>query len=66
MKKLLLLLLFIIGILSACQKTYPTEMRTKDNTPPVSEKKYSLLEAHGNIRVDPYFWMQPTINKNSS
>ena len=47
MKKFLLLLLFIIGILSACQKTYPTEMRTKDNTPPVAEKKILYLKRMG-------------------
>ena len=60
MKKLLLFLLSSISILSACQKTYPTEMQTKENTPPVAEKKDSLLEAHGNTRVDPYFWMRLT------
>ena len=60
MRKLLFLLLSTIYIFSACRKTHQIEMQTKEITSPVAEKKDSLLEAHGNTRVDPYFWMRLT------
>ena len=61
MKRTLLLSLYAFIILSACQDSHPrTDMQTQENAPPIAERKDSLLEAHGNTRVDPYFWMRLT------
>lgn len=61
MKRSISLCLCALSFLSACQDTYPTtDMQIQKNTPPIADRKDSLLEAHGNTRVDPYFWMRLT------
>ena len=61
MKRSTLLTLCAFSLLSACKDTHPTtDMQTQENAPPIAERKDSLLEAHGNTRVDPYFWMRLT------
>ena len=61
MKRSILLSLCAFSLLSACQDTHPTtDMQTQENAPPIADRKDSLLEAHGNTRVDPYFWMRLT------
>ena len=61
MKKSLLLPFCAFSFLSACIDTHPTtDMQTQEHSPPIAERKDSLLEAHGDTRVDPYFWMRLT------
>ena len=61
MKKSLLLPLFAFSILSVCRETNPrTDMQIQKIIPPIAEREDSLLESHGNTRVDPYFWMRLT------
>ena len=61
MKRSLLLSLCAFSFLSACIDTHPTtDMQTQEHSPPIAERKDSLLEAHGDTRVDPYFWMRLT------
>ncbi|MBT5506290.1 MAG: hypothetical protein HOK17_04015, partial [Flammeovirgaceae bacterium] len=53
MKRSISLCLCALSFLSACQDTYPTtDMQIQKNTPPIADRKDSLLEAHGNTRVD--------------
>ena len=61
MKRSLLLSLCAFSFLSACIDTHPTtDMQIQEHSPPIAERKDSLLEAHGDTRVDPYFWMRLT------
>ncbi len=57
-----LLLALWVAILVACQTDNSETMiqKIKGINPPIAEKQDSLIEAHGNIRKDPFFWMRLT------
>ncbi len=54
----LLTLVVVIAIVS-CNSQNETGMKN-GMEPPVAEKKDSILNVHGDSRVDPYFWMRLT------
>jgi len=51
---------FIGGAVIIFSCSSPETNDTAQLTPPRAEKKDSLLEAHGDTRKDPYFWMRLT------
>jgi oligopeptidase B len=60
MKLKLIYCCFAIGIVTSCSKK---DDRMSDTiTPPVAPKKDTVLEKHGDKRVDPYFWLNEREN----
>ena len=59
MNKLSIILSTIVLISSACSIDQTGQhMKLNEPMPPIALKKDSVLEAHGNVRIDPYFWMR--------
>ena len=56
MKKYTVLLIAFLIFTLSCNE-HNSKALTKNNIPPVAEKKPVNLEKHGDIRVDNYFWM---------
>jgi oligopeptidase B len=68
MKKTILPLI-LLGLLTiACQNAEKESMTKKiaGVTPPIAEKKDTILEMHGHQRVDPYFWMRLSDEQKSA
>ena len=51
---------FIIVIATSCSKK--DERMSETNTPPIAVKKNTVLEKHGDKRIDPYFWLKDREN----
>ena len=56
MKSNIQVFLFCILIFASCDKHSKSDMTSK-TSPPVAKKIPKKLEKHGDIRIDPYFWM---------
>ena len=63
-----LLPLCIVLIFSGCGLTDNSNQEMDNNkvSAPIAEKKDSVLTAHGDSRVDPYFWMRLTDEQKSA
>jgi len=60
LKKYLFFLPILLMATSACKHTSPKTMidTSQFPAPPIAEQEDSVLEAHGDKRIDPYFWMR--------
>ena len=60
----LLVYLSVVLLIAGCT---PTEQASVNEfNPPIAEKQDSILEIHGDSRVDPYFWMRLTDDQKNA
>jgi oligopeptidase B len=57
----LILILIVIGSISACKKNVPMNFDTTLQ-PPLAEKTSFQLKKHDDIRIDPYYWLREREN----
>ncbi len=57
MKKIVIILSSVFVLLAVSCSNNSQKMTTKDITPPLAELKEKYLEIHGDVRLDPYYWL---------
>ncbi len=57
MKRTSYLLASVIGLLVVSCSNNMQKMAPKNLTPPLAEVKEKYLEMHGDVRMDPYYWL---------
>ena len=61
--KLVRLLLVVNLIFAAACKNSETSDTAMELQPPLAEKKEKLLEIHGDVRIDNYYWLNERENE---
>ena len=57
MKNLAYFLASVVGLLVVSCSNNTQKMAPKNMTPPLADAKEKYLEMHGDVRLDPYYWL---------